>query len=322
VFTAKAKAKKNEQCCDWAEIVKAFDSIPTPSRPTDFGWIFRGHKSVEYSLQPSIEREAEGDWATVEAFTLKEFRSKARMHIRPSDVPQWENMLDWLALMRHSGVPTRLLDFTFSPYIALYFALPDPTAKKKSKDAEVWAIDADALGARAASISRDADHAEEKHKAEKEGKQYTPKCASLDPSNAVSEADEYRYLYEHWDSLTASALAPSQIRQEWFNKKGFVAPVFPSVASPRLSSQQGVFLYSGADELNFQKSLFTMMNQNGGNWYRLFRIPAHAMPDVERELFKMNIHDLSLFPDLDGLAGFVRQKARLQCFPNNSPSAD
>jgi len=153
VFTTKAKALKSEQRSGWAEIAKGFGSIPTPSGPTDFGWIFRGHKSTTYCLQPSIEREAQGDWASLERFMLKEFRSKARMHIRSSDLPQGDKILEWLALMRHSGVPTRLLDFTFSPYIALYFALRNRTPKEKSKDAELWAIDADALGKKAALIA-------------------------------------------------------------------------------------------------------------------------------------------------------------------------
>ena len=35
------------------------------------------------------------------------------------------NRLEWLALMQHYGTPTRLLDFTRSPYVACYFALEE-----------------------------------------------------------------------------------------------------------------------------------------------------------------------------------------------------
>jgi len=46
-------------------------------------------------------------------------------------------------------------------------------------------------------------------------------------------------------------------------------------------------------------------------WCRRIRFTKEILPEVEDRLFQMNIHDLSLFPDIEGLAGFVRQKARL-----------
>ena len=43
---------------------------------------------------------------------------------------QDDNRLEWLALMQHYGAPTRLLDFTRSPYVACFFALEE--LKKRS----------------------------------------------------------------------------------------------------------------------------------------------------------------------------------------------
>jgi hypothetical protein len=43
----------------------------------------------------------------------------------------------------------------------------------------------------------------------------------------------------------------------------------------------------------------------------VFRIPASLLLDIEKKLFRMNIHELTLFPDLAGLAGFLDQKVRL-----------
>jgi hypothetical protein len=72
-----------------------------------------------------------------------------------------------------------------------------------------------------------------------------------------------------------------------------------------------VFLFNGAEGLTFEGSLFKMMATHKRPWCRLFQIPALQLPEIERKLFQMNIHDLALFPDMEGLAGFINQKTRL-----------
>ncbi len=47
-------------------------------------------------------------------------------------------------------------------------------------------------------------------------------------------------------------------------------------------------------------------------WYKRFRVPAAELTKIEEKLFQFNIHELSLFPDTEGIAGFVKQKLRLQ----------
>ena len=65
-------------------------------------------------------------------------RFKRQYHLYSSASPDFDDHVEWLAIMQHHGAPTRLLDITYSPYVALYFALEGYVA---GEEAAVWCID-------------------------------------------------------------------------------------------------------------------------------------------------------------------------------------
>jgi hypothetical protein len=54
--------------------------------------------------------------------------------------PEPDDDFQWLALMQHHGAPTRLIDFTWSPYVAAFFAL-----ERTLTDGVVWAMNPGAI---------------------------------------------------------------------------------------------------------------------------------------------------------------------------------
>lgn len=315
--TSGSRFNKNiELFPDWASVTGALDTFPKPVSWRDNDgqlyqklWIYRGHKKSSYALQPLIERDCPfNGWAEVEHKVLREFQSKARLHMDAAQLPPTSPRykLSWLAIMQHYGVPTRLLDFTYSPYVALYFALRNRDKDDESGFAEVWAIDALSLRAKAARTGRDADEAVRAHRGEPKPKGGRVSFAVFESSRQTAQRED-----DHWESLVRKALNPDAVRGTHFGTSGFIGLALPPVQNPRLSSQQGVFLFNGAESLFFEESLERMMRGFDDTWYKRFRVPAVALPEIERQLFQFNVHDLSLFPDTEGLAGFVRQKIRL-----------
>ncbi len=95
---------------------------------------YRGHSRVSYKLAPTAHRRlTEEQERNVNA----EFR--ARAGLRHGTVPPSGNWAAWLALAQHYGLPTRLLDWTFSPLIATYFAVADRGANEE-EPACIWAL--------------------------------------------------------------------------------------------------------------------------------------------------------------------------------------
>lgn len=91
---------------------------------------YRGQTNEKYSLLPSYLRS--GSFAS-EKTLLSAFKQNATMLTSK----QPANSFDWMFLMQHYGIPTRLLDWSESPLVALYFAL-----QKASDDnnAVIWAL--------------------------------------------------------------------------------------------------------------------------------------------------------------------------------------
>src|SRR5919202_3574727 len=92
--------------------------------------VFRGLARARYQNVSSLARLS-GEYASLERHLIRNFRKYAH---REAPGP---TMWDWLSLAQHHGLPTRLLDWTFSPLVALHFA----TASWADEDAVLLAVD-------------------------------------------------------------------------------------------------------------------------------------------------------------------------------------
>jgi hypothetical protein len=107
----------------WNEPLKRF-------RPS---YAYRGLNNVSYGLETTLMRLG-GEYPEREGDLLRNFRKYARRESVPAD-----NLWIWLTVAQHHGLPTRLLDWTHSPYVALHFATED--LGQFGADGLIWCVD-------------------------------------------------------------------------------------------------------------------------------------------------------------------------------------
>jgi hypothetical protein len=124
------------------EYVAAVDRLITEWTPPGADWYlqpwFRGHGRASWALEPGWYRKrppARGIGASYysEAQLLQTFKLRAPTYLERVPTSDWE----WLFVMQHYGLKTRLLDWTEGSLIALYFAVRDNDGKA---DAAVWVM--------------------------------------------------------------------------------------------------------------------------------------------------------------------------------------
>ncbi len=108
-------------------------------------YLFRGVADADWTLQSSFDRQfaGAGDPQELSERLLDDFRAGCADLIEPGVLTDTERAL---ALGQHHGLPTRLLDWTVSPYVAAFFAFGTTVVNGDAsrRYASIWALHLDA----------------------------------------------------------------------------------------------------------------------------------------------------------------------------------
>ena len=135
----------SRECKNWNEFNELIEPV-TNYPPSGFGTIFRGQACCDWPLKHSLARKLfpsmDETWRVhIEKEATQKFQQHGHLLIGPASLPEPDDLLAWWAVMQHHGAPTRLLDWTKSPFVALYFAV----VEQPDTDGAVWMVNFGAL---------------------------------------------------------------------------------------------------------------------------------------------------------------------------------
>jgi hypothetical protein len=224
-------------------------------------FVYRGSSRAGFGIHTSISRLG-GDYAAKEQHITRNFRKYAAGSLGSDD-----SIWNWLALAKHHGLPTRLLDWSYSPYIALHFA----TALLESfdTDGEILAVNiADAH--------------------------------TLLPKKLRSVLDEegsYVFTGEMLDPIASSLRVLDDLAKE-----PFLLFLEPPSLDQRIVNQAALFSLMSSARASFEGWL-----QANPGLHRTLIVPAELKWEVRDKLDQANINERVLFPGLDGLSAWLRR---------------
>ena len=240
-------------------------------------WCFRGGLR-DWALETSLER-AFHDWnlpldqmQKTEKRLLRQFK-RAFVFSAAANAPEEKDTVAWLALMQHHGAPTRLLDWTYSPFVAAYFAMESMLSDRRANEAVVWAVS---------------------------GEGFTTPDALIHHKGALQKM---KHFLEHRDGPSFEAVF---LRSRPYR---FIYPINPASLNQRLIIQQGLFFCPGDINATFEENL-RATDLLLGTRLQIYKFvfPRLLLEEAMAALYRMNMHPAPLFPGLDGYARSLRSR--------------
>lgn len=258
-----------------------------------FGFWFRGQAAFDWELHPSINRIERGFSALNETRLFNNFRLRAS-----DNEGELRSTFEWLCLMQHYGLPTRILDWSENVLIALYFATENQD--HYDSDGALYLMNAPRLN----SISNPS----------KNSTIYTPEdfeCIARAEFSRTSRLSHFRSI----KAFKESYFFDDEWKPTDENISAMCGPVavFPHRRNMRMLLQSSVFTvhggklfsYSDGDELPKPRSIEEINSTSNNKYLAKLRIPASRKERIARQLEIIGIHRGALFPELDSQSSFV-----------------
>jgi len=222
-------------------------------------FVFRGVPRVTHALDTSLQT---GGFVAHEKHLLTSFRKYA---LRSAVHGDW--VWNWLSLAKHHGLPTRLLDWTYSPYVAMHFATHN--VRDFQQDGAIWCVD------------------------------YRKTNALLPPPlRTILEEDEVNIFTT--EMLNRVATTINQF--DSMAKDDFVAFFEPPSLDERIVNQFALFSLPSSGRLSLEE----LLHRREGTYRRII-IPAALKWEIRDKLDQANITERVLFPGLDGLSQWLKR---------------
>jgi hypothetical protein len=222
-------------------------------------YVFRGVPRVSHTLETTLQT---GGFVATEHHLLTSFRKYALRNAVHGD---W--VWNWLSLAKHHGLPTRLLDWTYSPYVAMHFATHD--FRHFDEDGAIWCVDY------------------------RKANELLPP-----PLRKVLERDDVNIFTTEILNRVATTL------QEFdaLGKDEFVVFFEPPSLDERIVNQFALFSLPSSASLQLEELL-----KRREAMYRRIIFPATLKWEIRDKLDQANITERVLFPGLDGLSMWLKR---------------
>lgn len=250
----------------WSHLIELLyaDSWFEPLQRFRSPFIFRGMPEVSFELRSGLLWLARGpeEARQLEPHLLRSFRKYAQ-----TSAIAGESAWKWLALAQHHGLPTRLVDWTWSPLVALHFATWDTA--RYAQDGLVLAVDT--------------------YKA----REFLP----ADVKKVISREATGVFSIEMLDELAGSLSAFDRL-----HRSPFLAFLDPPALDARIVNQFAAFSVMN----DAGAYLDEWLNAHPGLCRRIV-IPATLKWEIRDKLDQANITERVLFPGLDGLSRWLKR---------------
>ncbi|TFG05983.1 MAG: FRG domain-containing protein [Promethearchaeota archaeon] len=232
---------------------------------------FRGLSDSRYKLNTTLMRQG-GPYPKLEPHLLVNFRRYSGIE------PKLDSMWYWMSLGQHHGLPTRLLDWTYSPIIAMHFATANIT--KFHLDGVIWVID----------FKKAWEFLPEQLK--EESRRIDSTVFPIESLDHVIMADT-EYLKNTRDAFhQLKEMAPSE----------FCVFLEPPSMDDRIQNQFALFSLMSDPTISMDDWL---SKQNVPGLWRKIIIPAGLKGEIRDKLDQSNISERTLFPGLDGVSKWL-----------------